>query len=242
MKTMPKRRLLLCLSAIVTLGALLQGCATPVVINPKLSRQFFDPKATQFPVFDQQRLLLTSAYSQQHYGRSSSSLTDPRMIVVHYTDIGTLQGSLEFFQPDRLDRRLRKDIARGGDVNVSAHYVVDRNGDLYQLAPEDVICRHTIGFNYTAIGIENVAANANDLTDLQARANAALISRIKSRHPTIHYLIGHYEYRDSTLPHYRLFVEKDQSYRLTEKVDPGPAFMAKVRRLLREVYGITLSE
>ena len=59
---------------------------------------------------------------------------------------------------------------------------------------------------------------------------------------TIHYLIGHYEYRDSTLPHYRLFIERDAAYRFTDKTDPGPVFMARVRQLLKELYGITLSD
>ena len=63
------------------------------------------------------------------------------MIVVHYTAIPTLQRTLDFFQPSLLNREFRKDIAQGGGVNVSVHYVIDTFGALYQLAPEDVICR-----------------------------------------------------------------------------------------------------
>jgi len=119
---------------------------------------------------------------------------------------------------------------------------VDRDGAVFQLAPDDVVCRHTIGFNYTAIGIENVGRNAADLTEAQASGTADLISRLVTRHPSIAYLIGHYQYRDSGLPHYRLFREDDPGYRLTVKVDPGPSFMARVRALLRERYGLVLQE
>lgn len=237
---------------LLILSGLALGCGTSGVIadsaaprplaTPKASQLLHDPEARQFPIFDAQRLLLTSVYSRNHYGKNTFRLTDPEMIVVHYTAIQSLQDTLQFFKPALLDRQYRMDIASGGDVNVSAHYVVDSHGELYQLASEDVICRHTIGFNHTAIGIENVAADSDHLTEQQAQATAGLISRIASRHPTIHYLIGHHEYRDSTLPHYRLFIERDAAYRFTDKTDPGPVFMARVRQLLKELYGITLSD
>jgi hypothetical protein len=67
-------------------------------------------------------------------------------------------------------------------------------------------------------------------------------SRLVARHPSIAYLIGHYEYRKANLPHYRLFREDDRSYRFTQKIDPGPAFMSRVRGLLRERYGIVLKD
>jgi N-acetylmuramoyl-L-alanine amidase len=246
------RQMTLCLLAagFYALGGIFQGCSassvrassnpTSAQCNPASAQ--CDPQAAQVPIFTQQRLLLTSEYSRVHYGNPTSTLTDPELIVVHYTAIPDLKDTLRFFEPAQLDRQYRNDIARGGDVNVSAHYVVDTNGGLYQLAPEDVICRHTIGFNQTAIGIENLAADADHLSDKQAQATAGLISRVVGRHPTIRYLIGHHEYRESSLPHYKLFVEHDASYRFTDKMDPGPLFMARVRQLLKERYGLTLSD
>jgi len=225
-----------------TCGVIADSVAPRALVGPKVAQVLYDPNARQFPIFDAQRLLLTSVYSRNHYGKDTFRLTDPEMIVVHYTAIQSLQDTLDFFKPALLDHQFRKDIANGGDVNVSAHYAIDHLGELYQLAPEDVICRHTIGFNQSAIGIENVAADADGLSDMQAQATAGLISRIVSRHPTIHYLIGHHEYRESNLPHYRLFIEHEATYRFTDKVDPGPLFMARVRQLLKELYGITLSD
>jgi N-acetylmuramoyl-L-alanine amidase len=244
MLTLRQSKISLLVVLLLVFGGLALGCSTSRVLvdRTEVTKRLYDPKAVQLPVFDAQRLLLTSVYSRDHYGKDTFRLTDPELIVVHYTAIESLADTLRFFKPALLDRQFRKDIASGGDVNVSAHYVIDTLGKLYQLAPEDVICRHTIGFNYSAIGIENVAADADHLSDQQAQATAALISRIVGRHPTIHYLIGHHEYRDSNLPHYRLFIEHDAAYHFTDKIDPGPIFMARVRQLLKELYGITLSD
>lgn len=201
-----------------------------------------DPEAEVRSVFDDERLRLTADYCRTHYGVDNWRLTEPAMIVIHYTAFATMEESYRFFAPVRLDPVLRKDIRGGGQVNVSAHYLVDRDGAIIQLAPDDVVCRHTIGFNHTAIGIENVGRSAADLTEAQASGTADLVSRLVARHPSIAYLIGHYQYRDQALPHYRLFREDDHGYRLTDKIDPGPAFMARVRALIRERHGLVLKE
>lgn len=199
-----------------------------------------DPQAIQRPIFDAERLRLTAEYSQRHYGVATAVLNKPQMIVVHYTTIPTREKSLDFFRPPRIDHQIRRDIAGGGEVNVSAHYLVDRDGTLYQLAAEDVLCRHIIGFNHTAIGIENVAVDADDLTLAQLETNAALISRIVQRQESIRFLVGHHEYRDNTLPHYQLYRADDATYRFTDKVDPGHGFMTGLRTLLDDRYGIRL--
>lgn len=225
------KSLVFLLPVILFLGAIAPSNATASGI---------DPQAIQRPIFDAERLQLTVNYARQHYGEATAVLTNPQMIVVHFVTIPTLQKSLDFFRPSRIDHQIRRDIAGGGEVNVSAHYLVDRDGTLYQMASEDLLCRHIIGFNHTAIGIENVAANADDLTAAQLDANAALISRIVQRQPAIRYLLGHHEYRDRTLPHYQLYHEVDATYRFTDKVDPGPLFMTRLRTLLAQRYGLSL--
>ncbi len=206
------------------------------------SASTLDPQAIQSPIFDAERLQLTAEYARRHYGATTAVLSKPQMIVVHFTMIPTREKSLDFFRPPRIDRQIRRDIAGGGEVNVSAHYLVDRDGSLYQVAAEDILCRHIIGFNHTAIGIENIAVDADDLTLSQLEANAALISRIVQRQASIRFLIGHHEYRDSTLPHYQLYREDDATYRFTDKVDPGPIFMTRLRTLLDDRYGIQLKK
>ena len=227
-----KLRRLFCL-LVLLLGATVPWPALATVL---------DPQAIQSPIFDAERLQLTAEYSQRHYGVANAVLSKPQMIVVHFTTIPTREKSLDFFRPPRLDHQIRRDIAGGGDVNVSAHYLVDRDGTLYQLAAEDILCRHIIGFNHSAIGIENIAVDADDLTQAQLEANAALISRIVQRQPSIRYLLGHHEYRDRSLPHYQLYREVDPTYRFTDKVDPGSVFMDQLRTLLDQHYNIRLQE
>lgn len=227
-----KKNLLKSLSFVV----LFLGTIAPSTVTASA----FDSQAIQRPIFDTERLLLTADYARHHYGEATTVLSNPQMIVVHFVTIPTLQKSLDFFRPPHIDHKIRRDIAGGGEVNVSAHYLVDRDGTLYQLAAEDILCRHIIGFNHTAIGIENVAVDADDLTAAQLEANAALIGRIVQRQPSIRYLLGHHEYRDRTLPHYQLYREVDPTYRFTDKVDPGPLFMTRLRALLEQRYKIRL--
>ena len=188
-------------------------------------------------VFDDQRLALTRDYSSIHYGSSTHLLEKPQMIVVHYTAFATLDQSYRFFAPVLLSR---EDIRSGGAVNVSAHFLVDRNGTVFRLAPEDVICRHTIGFNHVALGIENVGEGEGALTEAQLEADAALIADLVARHPSIRYLLGHHEYQDRSLPHYSLHTELDPTYKPTVKIDPGDLFMTRLRGILKQRYQLEL--
>ena len=42
-----------------------------------------------------------------------------------------------------------------------AQFVIDRDGTIYQLVPLTTICRHTVGLNWTAIGIEHVGLGSD---------------------------------------------------------------------------------
>jgi N-acetylmuramoyl-L-alanine amidase len=162
------------------------------------------------------------------------------MIVVHFTAIPTLAGTLAAFAPLEIDAG-RELVARNGRLNVGIQYVVDRDGTIYSLYPETVMARHVIGLNHVAIGIENVGeadlarpAARTPLTRAQLAANVALVRDLVRRHPTIEFLIGHHEYRDverPAHPAHALFHEAVEGYR-TEKVDPGKRFMRQLRRAL----------
>jgi beta-N-acetylhexosaminidase len=39
---------------------------------------------------------------------------------------------------------------------VCSHHVIDRDSTIYRLVPTSIMCRHTVGLNWTAIGIEHV--------------------------------------------------------------------------------------
>lgn len=155
----------------------------------------------------------------------------PTVIVLHWTAGPTLASAWATFAPAVLSGRT--DLRGGGDLNVGAHYLVDRDGTIERIVPEDRIVRHCIGLNHIAIGIENVGGGDEwPLTDAQVEANAALIRWIASRRP-ITTLIGHLEYRAMEgLPE---FEERDANYR-TSKPDPGANFMAKVRERVADLH------
>ena len=117
-------------------------------------------------------------------------------------------------------------------LNVSAHFLVDRDGTIHQLLPDTTFARHVIGLNHCAIGIENVG-NGTDLplTDAQFESNVALIRMLHEKHD-IEYLVGHHEY--TQFIDHPLWKESDSGY-LTDKEDPGDEFMTRLRSTLADL-------
>lgn len=186
--------------------------------------------------FKDERIAMTKEYIKRHYGYHVKDITiDPKMIVLHWTAVNSLRDSYERLKPQRLYSD-RKDIVSASALNVSAHFLVDRDGTIYQLMRDDIMARHVIGLNYCSIGVENVGGEDNikeDLTEAQVQANIALIRYLTSKYPGIKYLIGHYEYR--LMEKSPLWLEKDKGYR-TQKRDPGEKFMKSVREGVCELH------
>jgi N-acetylmuramoyl-L-alanine amidase len=82
-------------------------------------------------------------------------------VVLHCTE-GSLVSALAEFQ-------------KPGGRQVSAHYVIDRNGDIYQMVSDSDRSNHCMGANQNSIGIEHVGSETDSLTAPQAAASAALI-------------------------------------------------------------------
>jgi N-acetylmuramoyl-L-alanine amidase len=89
-------------------------------------------------------------------------------IVLHCTE-GSLAGALAEFQ--KTDSR-----------KVSAHYVIDRNGDIYQMVNDTDCANHCMGANAGSIGIEHVGSETDSLAPAQAAASAALIRWLLQEH------------------------------------------------------------
>jgi N-acetyl-anhydromuramyl-L-alanine amidase AmpD len=173
-----------------------------------------------------ERERLTLAYRTRHSDPAATDLAiEPRVIVLHYTAGGSAASTRRYFDNVRIEPE-RKQLARAGAVNVSAHFVVERDGTIYQLQPPTRFARHCIGLNHLAIGIENAGDEAKfPLTEAQVAADAALVRDLARRFPITH-LLGHHEvmaFRDH--PYY---VEREAAYK-NDKPDPGPRFMALVR-------------
>ena len=186
-------------------------------------------RITEKPVvFDSEREELSLSYMRtRYYLERERPFIEPKMIVLHWTAIPTLEKSFQAFEDPRLPGT-RPDIQSASSLNVSAHFLVDRNGKIYRLLPETTMARHVIGLNHCAIGIENVGGTDDTpLTKKQLKANIHLVKYLKEKFPDIEYLIGHYEY--TLFEDHPLWLEVDQSYR-TEKTDPGISFMQDVRK------------
>jgi N-acetyl-anhydromuramyl-L-alanine amidase AmpD len=173
---------------------------------------------------ERERLML--AYRRAHVDPNAADITiDPKLVVLHYTAGSTAEGTMRYFDNLTLEKG-RKQLRRGGLVNVSAHFLVDRDGTIYRLMPETRMARHCIGLNHVAIGIENVGdGDKVPLTEAQVEADAALIRYLVSRFSITH-LIGHME--SNQMRSHPYFVELDDTYRNT-KPDPGVRFLADVR-------------
>lgn len=180
-------------------------------------------------IFDEERISLSKEYIKEHYGLEVKNIEiQARIIVVHWTEVNDLNRSIQRFEKTLLPSD-RPDIQKASALNVSTHFMVDRDGTIYRLMDEKLMARHVIGLNYSSIGIENVGGEGNkdNLTQAQLRANISLIRYLEEKYPSIQYLIGHHEYTDfETDP---LWLEKDKNYK-TIKYDPGERFMSKIRK------------
>lgn len=187
----------------------------------------------QTPIqFDERREQLSLQYMQQRYDMSQDRATiDPQMVVVHWTAIPTFDETFAVFDPVELPQA-RNAIGSAGALNVSSHYLVDRDGTIHQLLPDTTFARHVIGLNHCAIGIENVG-NGTDLplTNAQFESNVALIRMLHDKHD-IEYLVGHHEY--TQFIDHPLWKETDPGY-LTDKEDPGDEFMTRLRTTLADL-------
>ncbi len=198
---------------LICLGLSLSSCKSSRIVDRPID-------------FEQDRIDLSLEYMNERYGLNKETpAIDPKMVVLHWTAIPTLEGSFNAFKRSRLPQS-RKAISGASQLNVSSHFLVDRDGTIYRLMPETLMARHVIGLNHVAIGVENVGGtNETPLTDAQLQANIWLVNYLSDKYD-IEYVIGHYE--NTNFEDHELWLEKDVGYR-TEKTDPGKEFMKKVR-------------
>lgn len=201
-----------------------------LILLTSLSVSCASQQIIQKPIlFDEERKQLSLEYLSERYNMEQNEATiTPKMVVVHWTAVPTMEKTFEVFYPATLPNH-RANIQKASALNVSSQYLVDRDGTVYQLLADTTFARHVIGLNHCAIGIENVG-NGSDLplTKAQLKANTKLIKQLAEEH-SIEYVIGHYEYKNFI--GHPLWKEVDPNY-LTEKTDPGKAFMRDLRQRL----------
>jgi N-acetyl-anhydromuramyl-L-alanine amidase AmpD len=180
-------------------------------------------------IFDEERERLSIEYLKNRHGIEKENATIvPTMVVVHWTAVNSLESTFDVFNPVHLGGR--PELTAASKLNVSAHFLVDRDGTIFRLLPDTTFARHTIGLNYTAIGIENIGGPDAPLTKAQVKANAALIKYLYKKYK-LTYVIGHHEYY--AFQGTDIWKETDPNY-LTQKQDPGPKFMKRLRKRLTD--------
>jgi hypothetical protein len=184
-------------------------------------------------IYDSTRKMLSLQYLKERHGLEQLQPTlTPKIIVAHWTAIPTFEGSFNAFNPVILPS-FRKELTGVSPLNVSIHFLVDRDGTIYRLMPENLMARHVIGLNWCALGIENVGDdNKFPLTKAQLNANIWLVKYLTKKYASIEYLIGHHEY--TSFQNTPLWKESDPNYR-TQKDDPGIDFMEKLRKEVKKL-------
>jgi N-acetylmuramoyl-L-alanine amidase len=165
------------------------------------------------------------AYARRHYGINSYTLTKPKVIVEHVAVAASAAATRNVFVPDRPDPELHE------LPGVCSHFVVDRDGTIYQLVSLKLMCRHTVGLNYTAIGIEHAGFKDSDVLgdNRQLAASLRLTAWLECRYGIrLSNVIGHNESLSS--PYHR---ERVARLRTQTHGDMTHASMQVYRRKLR---------
>jgi N-acetylmuramoyl-L-alanine amidase len=188
--------LLVSASAAAKTGRILSGPPRPHIVS----------KPIPFPT---SRKTEMAAYSRTHYGTASWRLTDPHVIVEHYTATPTFSSAWNAFAANTPDPELDE---LPGDC---AHFIVDTDGTIYQLVSLTTRCRHTVGLNWTAIGIEHVGMSDADILDnsRQLKASLSLTVWLMARyHISLGDVIGHAESLTSPYHHELLAAWRCQTH------------------------------
>jgi N-acetylmuramoyl-L-alanine amidase len=148
--------------------------------------------------FGPQRIAETRAYAIRHYGLHRARLIAPKVIVEHMTENTSFGETFNTFAPDVPDIELHE------LPGTCAHFVIDPRGTIHQLVSLKWICRHTVGLNWTAIGIEHVGFRETGvLNNLKMlRASLTLTRWLQARYGIADKnVIGHAESLSSPYHH-----------------------------------------
>ena len=168
------------------------------------------PHITRWSIpFSPKRKREMAAYSQRHYGERTWRLWHPRVIVEHFAEAATAAAVYNTFAPDVADPELHE------LPNVCAHFVVSSSGRIFQLVNLRTRCRHTVGLNWTAIGIEHTGFSDADVLDdqRQLRSSLQLTRYLRCRFQIrLRDVIGHSESLGSPYHRERVASLRDQTH------------------------------
>ena len=226
------RRFVIAIAAFTALGVTAvmpaELHAAPVLVHADATGRIVKPPivSKQIP-FGAKRKDEMAAYSKRHYGTRTWHLIDPQVIVEHYTDGTTLSGAWNTFAANS---------RHNGELpGTCAHFIIDTDGTIYQLVQLDVRCRHAIGMNWTAIGIEHVGTSDRMVlgNHAQMRSSLRLTLWLMRRYDiNVGNVIGHAETLES--PYHR---ERYASWRCMTHADFPHRAMHDYRSRVRALAG-----
>ena len=193
-----------------------------------VARAVAPPRVRSTPIpYGERRRAEMRAYARRHYGIDDFRLTRPRVIVQHYTASNSFRSAFETFARDTPDVELHE------LPGICSHYVIDLSGAIHQLVPTTIMCRHTVGLNYTAIGIEHVGTSDGQVLSnrRQLRSSLLLTRTLQGRYGIrTRDVIGHSESLSS--PYHR---ERVARLRRQTHGDFRKGSMNRYRRWLRRL-------
>jgi beta-N-acetylhexosaminidase len=186
------------------------------------------PPITPWPIpFGPKRKREMAAYSERHYGTYQWRLRHPKVIVEHMAVTSTAAAVYNTFAPDV------PDVELGELPNVCSHFVISNSGRIFGLVNLRTRCRHTVGLNWTAIGIEHAGFADSDVLDdpRQLHASLRLTQYLRCHYGIpVHDVIGHAESLSSPYHH-----ELVPSLRTQTHGDWKHSSMRVYRRALRRL-------
>jgi N-acetyl-anhydromuramyl-L-alanine amidase AmpD len=155
--------------------------------------------------FGRARKRQMARYSKRHYGHARWRLRHKKAIVLHFTAGNSYAGAWGTFASNA--------PVRGELPGVCAHYLIGKGGRVGEIVSPRIRCRHAIGLNYTALGIEMVQVTgrgsgwaARQILNRrrQIRPALRLVARLKRRYDIkMRNIIGHAMVNNSPLFHDR---------------------------------------
>ncbi len=186
-------------------------------LQPKMIRKLIP--------FHHKRKMQMARYSKRHYGTRGYLLKKPRVIVEHYTDGPTMMSAWWTMANNGLNR----DESPG----ICTHFIIDGRGRIYRTVPLELRCRHVIGLNNTAIGIEHVGTSDHMVMsrDRQRKASFRLTLWLMAKYNiAVRNVIGHGESLLSPLRY-----ERYKSWRCQTHTDFSHRTMHRYRKQMRKL-------
>lgn len=203
-------------------GSLTRGSSQP---EGERSRRFLGNVKVRPIRYGASRRSQMAEYSRRHYGKREWRLRNPRLIVQHVAVAPSNDAIFNTFASNAPDPSF------GELPNVCAHFAVGDDGEVIQMVPLRVRCRHVVGLNHVAIGIEHVGYSDSDVLNnrVQLRASLRLTAALRCRFKIpVRDVIGHNESLKS-----RFYRERISKFRGQTHGDFTPASMRIYRRKLR---------